>query len=73
MNMGDSIEIRPKGLLRGHPKISKKSKGTLIGSKLKEICLVKVDLFFAKLSKVIIDQICIFSKGAHVFLLETCV
>ena len=54
MNMEDSIEMRPKGLLRGHPKLSKKSKNTSLGLKLEEICLVKVDLF-CKIAK---SQIC---------------
>ena len=43
MNMEDPIEMIPKGLLRGHPKISKKSKNTYLGLKLEEIFFVKVD------------------------------
>ena len=54
MEMEDSIEMRPKGLLRGHPKISKKSKNTSLGLKLEDICLVKVDLF-CKIAK---SQMC---------------
>ena len=45
MNMEDSIEIRPKGLFRGHPKLSKKPEKTSLGLKLEEICLVIVDHF----------------------------
>ena len=30
MNMENLIEMKPKGLFRGHPKLSKKSKNTLI-------------------------------------------
>ena len=41
----DSINMRPKGLLRAHPKLSKKSNNTFLGFKLEEICLVKVDPF----------------------------
>ena len=52
--MEDPIEMRPKGLLRGHIKLSKKSKNTLLESKLKEICLVKVD-HFCKIAK---SQMC---------------
>ena len=37
MNMEDPIEMIPKGLLRGYPKISKKSKNTPLGLKLEEI------------------------------------
>ena len=46
INMEDSIEMIQKGFLRGHPKISKKSKNTLIGSKLRKICIVKVGHFW---------------------------
>ena len=46
MNVEDSVEIRPKGLLKGHPKLSKKSNNTSLGLKLEEIFLVKVDHFW---------------------------
>ena len=52
--MEDSIEMRPKGLLRVHLKLSKKSKNTLLGSKLKEICIVKVSHFW----KIVKSQQC---------------
>ena len=45
INMEDPIEMRPKGLFRGHPKFSKTSKNTSLGLKLDEICLVKFDHF----------------------------
>ena len=45
MNMEDSIEMRPKGFLRLHPNISKKSKNTSLGSKLRYLCIGQVDLF----------------------------
>ena len=54
MNMEDSIEMIPKGLLRGHIKLSKKSKNTSLGSKLKELCIGQVDLF-CKIAK---SQMC---------------
>ena len=54
MNMEYSTEMRPKGLLRWHPKLSKKSKNTSLGLKLEDICLIKVD-HFCKISK---SQIC---------------
>ena len=54
MNMEDSIEMRPKGLIRGYPKISKKSKNTSLGLKLEEICIVKV-VHFWKIAK---SQMC---------------
>ena len=46
MNMEESIEMRPKGLLIGHPKISIKSKNTPLGSKLRELCIVKFGNFW---------------------------
>ena len=46
MNMEDPIEMKPKRLFMGHPKLSKKSKNTLLGSKLRKICIVKVGHFW---------------------------
>ena len=46
--------MRLKGLFRGHPKISKKSKNTSLGLKLEELCIVKVDHFW-KIAK---SQMC---------------
>ena len=46
MNMEDPIEIKTKVLFIGHTKLSKKSKNTLLGSKLRELCIVKVDNFW---------------------------
>ena len=43
MNMEYPIEMKPKGLFRGHPKLSNKSKNTLIGLKFREMCIAKVD------------------------------
>ena len=54
MNMEDSIEMIPKGLLIGHLDISKKSKNTSLGSKLKELCIGEVDPF-CKIAK---SQMC---------------
>ena len=56
MNMEDSIDIRPKGLLRRHPKLSNKSKNTSLGLKLMEICIVNFDQFFGNMHEVKIDQ-----------------
>ena len=50
MNMEDSIEMIPKGLLKRHIKLSKKSNNTSLGSKLKELCIGKVD-HFCKIAK----------------------
>ena len=46
MNMEYPIEMKPKGLFIGHPKISKKSMNTLLGSELRKICIVKVGHFW---------------------------
>ena len=43
INMEDPIKMIPKGLFIVHPKISKKSKNTFLGLKLRKICIVKVD------------------------------
>ena len=45
MNMEDPIEMKPKRLLKGHPNISKNSNNTLLGLKMREICIAKVDQF----------------------------
>ena len=47
-------EMRPKGLFRGHIKISNKSKNTSKESKLRNLCIVEVD-HFCKIAK---SQIC---------------
>ena len=54
MNMEDLIDMRPKVLFRVHPKLSKKSKNTSLGSKLRELCIVQVD-HFCKIAK---SQMC---------------
>ena len=46
MSMEDPIEMKPKGLIRGNPNIYKKFKNPLLGSKLREICIVKVGNFW---------------------------
>ena len=51
MNMEDPIEMKPKGLFRGHPNLSKNSKNTLIGLKLRKICIAKVDQFYENAQK----------------------
>ena len=48
--------MKPKGLFRGHPKLSKNSKNTLIRLKFIEICIAKVDQFL-KMHKSQYEQI----------------
>ena len=68
MNMEDPIEMKLKRLLRGHPKISKKSKNTLIGLKLRDICISKVDLFLEKCMKPILTKLGFFFPNEPIFL-----
>ena len=49
--MEDPTEMKPKRLFRGHPKLSKKSKNTLLGLKLRKICMAKVDQFYENAQK----------------------
>ena len=51
LSMEYQIEMRPKGLIRGHLKLSIKSKNISKSSKLKKLYIVEVGLF-AKLPKV---------------------
>ena len=45
LSMEYQNEMRPKGLVRGHIKISKKSKNISKSSKLKKLCIVEVGHF----------------------------
>ena len=55
MIMEYQIDMRPKGLLRGHLNISKKSKNTFEESKLRKLCIGEVDPF-CKIAK---GQLCL--------------
>ena len=50
LSMEYQNEMRPKGLVRGHLKLSKKSKNTSKSSKLKKLCIVEVG-HFSKIAK----------------------
>ena len=67
MSMEYQIEMRPKGLIIGHIKLSKKSKNTSKESKLRKLCIGEVDLF-CKIAK---SQLCpklqILSNGPILF------
>ena len=63
MNMEDPIDMKPKWLFRGYPKISKKSKNTLIGLKMRNIYIAKVDQFLGKCMKPILIKFEFFSNG----------
>ena len=60
-------EMRPKGLVRGHLKVSKKSKKISKSSKLKKLCIVEVGLFLQNCQKSTIPKTPIFDKRAHFF------
>ena len=70
MNMEDSIEMTPKGLLIGHLYISEKSKNTSLGSKLKELCIGKVDRFCKIAKSQMWPKLQFFAKWAQLFMLE---
>ena len=63
MNMEDPIEMKLKGLFRGHPKLSKKSKNTSLGLKFREICIVKVDQFLEMCMKSTLIKMSFFPNG----------
>ena len=50
LSMEYQNSIRPKGMVRGHLKDSKKSKNTSKSSKLKKLCIVEVG-HFSKIAK----------------------
>ena len=55
MSMEYQIEMRPKGLIRGHLKIYKKSKNTSKELKLRKLCIGEVDSF----CKIVKSQLCL--------------
>ena len=55
LSMEYQIEMRTKGLIRGHLKLSKESKNTSKESKLRKLCIGEVDLF-CKIAK---SQLCL--------------
>ena len=70
LSMEHQNEIRPKGLIRVHLKVSKKSKKTSKSSKLKKLCIDEVGHFFQKCQKSTILKTPIFDKRAHFFPLD---
>ena len=69
MKMEDSIDMRPKGLLREHTKISKKSKNTSLGPKLRELCIGHVDPFCKIAKSQLRPKLLFFAKWAQLFML----
>ena len=73
LSMEYQNKMIPKGLVRGHIKISKKSKNTSKSSKLKKLCIVKVG-YFCKIAKSQLSpKLQILSNGPILFhLIWTC-
>ena len=63
MNMEDPIEMKLKVLFRGHPQRSKKSNSTLLGLKMREICIAKVDQFLEMCMKSTLIKMTFFPNG----------
>ena len=63
MNMEDPIEMKQKGLFIGHPKLSKKSKNTLLGLKVGEMCIAKVDQFLEMCMKSTLIKMTFFQRA----------
>ena len=61
--MEDPIEMKPQWFLRGHPKLCKKSNNTLLGLKMREMCIAKVDQFLEMCMKQIMTKLEFFPNG----------
>ena len=64
-------EMRPKGLIRGHPKVSKKSRNTSKISKLKKLCIVEVGHFSKIAKSQLSSKLQFLTKWAHFFPLDS--
>ena len=67
LSMEYQNEMRPKGLIREHAKLSKKSKKTPKSSKLKKLCIVEVGLFYKIAKSQLSSKLQIFSNGPILF------
>ena len=67
LSMEHKIETITKGLVRGHLKLSKKSKNTSKSSKLKKLCIVEVSHFCKIAKSQLSPKIQILSNGPTVF------
>ena len=67
MSMEYQKEMRPKGLIRGHLKLSKKSKNTSKSSKLKKLCIVEVGHFSKIVKSQLSSKLQILTKGPTFF------
>ena len=60
-------EMRPKGLVRGHLKVSKTSNNTSKSSKLKKLCIVEVGHFFKFAKNQLSSKLQFLTKGSTFF------
>ena len=67
LSMEYQNKMRPKGLVIGHLKVSKKSKNTSKSSKLKKLCIVEVGHFFKIAKSQLSLKLQILSKGPTFF------
>ena len=67
LNMEHQNELRPKGLVRGHLKISKKSRNTSKSLKLKKLCIVEVGHFCKIAKSQLSPKLQILSNGPILF------
>ena len=67
LSMEHQNAMRTKGLVRGHPKISKKSENTSKSSKLKKLCIVEVGHFCKIAKSQLSPKLQILSKGPTFF------
>ena len=67
LSMEYKNKMRPKGLLRGHLKISKKSKKTSKSSKLKKLCIVEFGHFSKMANSQLSPKLQILKNGTTFF------
>ena len=67
LSMEYQNEMRPKGLVIGHIKLSKKSKNTSKESKLRKLCIGEVDLFCKIAKSQLSPKLQILSNGPICF------
>ena len=67
LSMEYQNDMRPKGLVRGHLKLSKKSKNTSNSSKFKKLCIVEVGNFCNIAKSQLSPKLQVLSNGPSLF------
>ena len=67
MSMEYQIDMIPKGLIKGHLKLSKKSKNTSKESKLRKLCIGEVDPFCKIAKSQLSLKLQILPNGPNIF------